>query len=303
MEGMLRITKLEAESESRLLVEGRETRDTVNELARLSDGCFASSATLALDLSGVTFVDLSGVPLLKTLRARGATLEGCSGYVTELLDRASGKEASREAADPLVEGLRRGDEEAFAALVRREGARLLATARRLLGSTQDAEDAVQEAFLQAHRAIDRFNGDSRLSTWLHRIVVNAALMKLRSRRRKPEQALDELLPQFDESGAWLSPVTGWDRSSYELLESAEIRAMVRRAIERLPDAYREVLILRDIEELDTEETAELLDASPNAIKVRLHRARQALRTLLEGSSPSKPPAPAFQITDETADRG
>jgi RNA polymerase sigma factor (sigma-70 family) len=90
---------------------------------------------------------------------------------------------------------------------------------------------------------------------------------------------------------------------YELLESAEIRAMVRRAIERLPDAYREVLILRDIEELDTEETAELLDASPNAIKVRLHRARQALRTLLEGSSPSKPPAPAFQITDETADRG
>jgi RNA polymerase sigma-70 factor (ECF subfamily) len=79
--------------------------------------------------------------------------------------------------------------------------------------------------------------------------------------------------------------------------------MVRRAIERLPDAYREVLILRDIEELDTEETAELLDASPNAIKVRLHRARQALRTLLEGSSPSKPPAPAFQITDETADRG
>ena len=107
-------------------------------------------------------------------------------------------------------------------------------------------------------------------------------MKLRSRRRKPEQALDELLPQFDESGAWLSPVTGWERSSDELLESAETRAMVRRAIDRLPDTYREVLILRDLEELDTEETAELLDASANAIKVRLHRARQALRTLLEG---------------------
>ena len=275
---MLRITKLE--SESRLLVEGRITHDTVAELARFSDGCFASSAALAVDLSGVTFVDLSGVPLLKTLRARGAMLEGCSGYVTELLDRASSKEASRESADPLVEGLRRGDEEAFAALVRREGARMLATARRLLGSTQDAEDAVQEAFLQAHRAIDRFNGEARLSTWLHRIVVNASLMKLRSRRRKPEQALDELLPQFDESGAWLSPVTGWERSSDELLESAETRAMVRRAIDRLPDTYREVLILRDLEELDTEETAELLDASANAIKVRLHRARQALRTLL-----------------------
>jgi RNA polymerase sigma-70 factor (ECF subfamily) len=279
---MLRITKLEAESESRLLVEGRITSDTVSELARFSDGCFASSATLALDLTGVTFVDLSGVPLLKTLRARGAKLEGCSGYVTELLDRASSKEAWRESADPLVEGVRRGHEEAFAALVRREGARMLATARRLLGSTQDAEDAVQEAFLQAYRAIDRFNGEARLSTWLHRIVVNASLMKLRSRRRKPEQALDELLPRFDESGAWLSPVKGWDRSSDELLQSAETRAMVRRAIDRLPDAYREVLILRDIEELDTEETAELLDASPNAIKVRLHRARQALRTHLEG---------------------
>src|SRR5438034_496285 len=109
---MLRITKLE--SESRLLVEGRITHDTVAELARFSDGCFASSAALAVDLSGVTFVDLSGVPLLN-------------------------KEASRESADPLVEGLRRGDEEAFAALVRREGARMLATARRLLGSTQDAE--------------------------------------------------------------------------------------------------------------------------------------------------------------------
>jgi RNA polymerase sigma-70 factor (ECF subfamily) len=107
-------------------------------------------------------------------------------------------------------------------------------------------------------------------------------MKLRSRRRKPEQAIDELLPQFDESGAWLAPVTGWDRSSDDLLEGAETRAMVRSAIDRLPDAYREVLILRDIEELDTEETAALLGASPNAIKVRLHRARQALRTLLAG---------------------
>ena len=279
-DGMLRIAKVDGESEPRLLVEGRITGDTVAELARFSDGCFASSATVALDLSGVTFVDLASVPVLKTLRARGAVLDGCSGYVTELLDRTPAKAAASDSADPIVEGLRRGDEAAFATLIR-EGARMLVTARRLLGNAQDAEDAVQEAFLQAHRASDRFNGDARISTWLHRIVVNAALMKLRSRRRKPEQALDELLPQFDASGSWLSPVTGWDQSSDELLESAETRAMVRRAIDRLPDAYREVLMLRDIEEFDTEETAELLDASPTAVKVRLHRARQALRTILE----------------------
>src|SRR5436309_5973842 len=133
--GMLRITKLEAEPpESRLLVEGRITSDTVAELVRFSDGCFASSATFALDLNGVTFVDLSSVPLLKTLRARGAVLEGCSGYATELLERSSSNEAPREDADPLVAGLRRGDEAAFATLVRREGARMLATSRRLLGN-------------------------------------------------------------------------------------------------------------------------------------------------------------------------
>ena len=107
---MLRITKLETEPKSRLLVEGRITRDTVAELARFSDGCFASSAALALDLSGVTFADLSSVALLKTLRRRGAVLEGCSGYLSERLDSTSSDEAPREDADPLLDGLRRGDE-------------------------------------------------------------------------------------------------------------------------------------------------------------------------------------------------
>ena len=181
-------------------------------------------------------------------------------------------------ADPR---LRSGDDEAFAALVRSEGSRMLATARRLLGNDHDAQDAVQEAFLQAHRGLDRFQGGARISTWLYRIVVNAALMKLRSRRRKPEQALEELLPRFDESGAWQERVRGLERSSDELFESAETRALVRRAIDRLFEAYREVLVLRDIEGFDTEETARLLDVSENAIKVRLYRARQALRALLE----------------------
>jgi RNA polymerase sigma-70 factor (ECF subfamily) len=184
--------------------------------------------------------------------------------------------------DPLVAALYRGGEDAFEALVRRESTRMLATARRLLGSDQDAQDAVQDAFLQVHRHVGEFQGESKVSTWLHRIVVNAALMKMRSRRRKAEHELDELLPQFDDAGSWLRPIAEWERPSEELLESAETRAIVRRTIDRLPDSYREVLKLRDIDELDTEETAQMLQVSVNAVKVRLHRARQALRGLLEG---------------------
>ncbi len=286
---MLRITRQSKPTETRLQIEGRITEDTLGEIARLGETTLASSV---LDLRGVTFVDQPSVRRLQEIRARGAVLDGCSPFVLELLERPriavrptaarSGIAAApAEIEDELLAGLRRGDEDAFAALVRREGGRMLATARRMLGCEQDAQDAVQEAFLQAHRAMSRFAGEARLSTWLHRIVVNAALMKLRTRRRKPEQALDDLLPRFDEHGEWLQPVTGWEHSSDEIVASAECRAIVRRAIERLPDAYREVLTLRDIEGFDTEETASMLETTTNAVKVRLHRARQALRTLLE----------------------
>ena len=278
---MLRITKLETETEPRLLLEGRITGDTATDLAKLSEAYFASSPTLALDLSGVSFADQPSAQLLNRLRTRGAVLEGCSGFLVELLRSASPKPKTDDPDDGLIAALRNGDEDAFASLVHREGGRMLATARRLLGNEHDAQDAVQDAFLQAHRAIDRFHGESRISTWLHRIVVNAALMKLRSRRRKPEQAIEDLLPEFDEAGDWIRPVSGWERSSHELVESAETRAMVRRAIERLPESYRQVLMLRDIEDFDTDETADLIGASVNAVKIRLHRARQALRTLLE----------------------
>jgi len=151
----------------------------------------------------------------------------------------------------------------------------------LLGSEQDTQDAVQDAFLQVHRHVGEFQGESRVSTWLHRIVVNAALMKLRSRRRKPEQELDDGSPQFDEAVSSLRPTAEWERPSEELLESAETRAMVRHSIDRLPAAYREVLKLRDLDELDTEETAGLLRVTTNVVKIRLHRARQALRSQLE----------------------
>jgi RNA polymerase sigma-70 factor (ECF subfamily) len=166
--------------------------------------------------------------------------------------------------------------------VRENGGRLLSIARRYLRDEEDARDAVQEAFLSAHRSIASFRGQSNISTWLHRIVVNAALMKLRRRRSAvDERSIDELLPRFLEDGhAAGGPFSRWDESAEKILAGKEIAKLVREAIDRLPDSYRTVLLLRDIEELSGEEAAEALGISRNAVKIRLHRARQALRTLL-----------------------
>jgi RNA polymerase sigma-70 factor (ECF subfamily) len=152
---------------------------------------------------------------------------------------------------------------------------------RFVKSEDDAADVVQEAYLSAFRAIDRFSGDARLSTWLHRIVVNAALMRLRSRRRRREESIDELLPRFDETGHFSDPPSNWGACAEDLLERKDARATVRAAIAKLPESYRTVLVLRDVEELDTEATAHALGVTANTVKVRLHRARQALRTLIE----------------------
>jgi RNA polymerase sigma-70 factor (ECF subfamily) len=188
----------------------------------------------------------------------------------------------------LVEQLRAGDEAAFEQLVRLHGGRLLAVAQRYLRNEDDARDAVQDAFLGAFRSIDRFREGARISTWLHRIVVNAALMKLRSRRRKPEESIDDLLPSFLPDGHQEQPAVRWREMPDAALERGEIRQRVRDAIDQLPDSYRIVLLLRDIEELDTEETAAALEMSANAVKTRLHRARQALRTLLDPQLRERP---------------
>lgn len=179
----------------------------------------------------------------------------------------------------LVSALRAGDPSAFETLVRLYGGRMLAVARRLLSNEEDARDVVQDAMLSAYRAIGRFEGHSRLSTWLHRITVNTALMKLRTRSRKPEESIEPLLPTFNERGHHTARVVSWEGAD-ELFEREESRALVRQAIDELPDTYRTVLLLRDIEEMDTEEVARLLGITPNAVKARLHRARQALGTLL-----------------------
>lgn len=180
----------------------------------------------------------------------------------------------------LVAQLRAGDEAAYEQVVRAYGGRLLAVARRILNSEEDARDVVQDAFMNAFKNLDRFEGNAKLSTWLHRIAVNAALMKLRTRKRKPEQSIDSLLPAFMDDGHHEERFQSWDEPVDKLMERAETRELVRKQIDALPDSYRTVLVLRDIEGLDTEETANVLGLSVNATKIRLHRARQALRTML-----------------------
>jgi RNA polymerase sigma-70 factor, ECF subfamily len=183
----------------------------------------------------------------------------------------------------LLDCLRSGHEHAYEELVRQFGGRLLTIARRYLRSEADAADAVQNAFLHAFKSIDNFKGDSQLSTWLHRIVVNCALMHLRAARRRGEMNrvdIDDVLPRFDATGNWIDNGI-LSAPAHLSVEASETRAIVRKCIDLLPDKYRTVLLLRDIDELNTEEAAQLLNLTPDAVKVRLHRARQALKALLE----------------------
>lgn len=178
----------------------------------------------------------------------------------------------------LVARLQAGDPDAYETVVRIHGGRLLSVARRFLPNNEDAQDAVQEAFIKAFRAIGTFEERAQLHTWLHRILVNTALMKIRSRKRRPEESIDDLLPTFQADGHQTTESRDWSDAIFERKETA---AMVRQAIAQLPDHYRVVLTLRDIEERDTMETAAALGTTTTVVKVRLHRARQALRTLLD----------------------
>ncbi len=181
----------------------------------------------------------------------------------------------------LLAGLRAGDPQAYESIVRRFGGRMLAVARRILVNEDDAHDAVQEAFIAALRGMSGFAGESRLSTWLHRITVNAALMRLRRASRRQERSIETLLPRFLDDGHQAEPAAEWQGSAEQMAQRAEVREQVRAGIEQLPEPYRVVLKLRDIEELTTDDTARLLAIAPGAAKVRLHRARQALRNLLD----------------------
>lgn len=198
-----------------------------------------------------------------------------------------GPESSDEA---LAARAAAGDSSAFESLVTRYQARAYRLAYRLVGVEGDAQDALQEAFLQVFRKLGSFRGEARFATWLYRIVTNAALMQRRSRSRRPTEPLDGYLPRFDESGQHAAtPAEIAAASCVE--ERLDRRALARRAragIDRLPESYRSAFVLRDLEELPTAEVAAVLGLEPAAVRQRVHRARLMLRGYLGDLAGVKP---------------
>ncbi|MFT5050267.1 MAG: RNA polymerase sigma-70 factor (ECF subfamily) [Chlamydiales bacterium] len=180
-----------------------------------------------------------------------------------------------------LEQLQAGDPAAFEALVRERGPRLRSVARRLLGNDVDTDEVLQEAFLAAFRGIGKFKGSSGLGTWLHRIVINTALMRLRSRTTSEEELPADLMPAFLEGGAFRNAQAAWQGGPHRDAVRAETGCVVRGCIDQLPDTARTAVVLRDLEGLSNEELGQQLGISANAAKIRVHRGRQALRSLLE----------------------
>lgn len=179
----------------------------------------------------------------------------------------------------LLDGLRRRDRFACTCLLKFYAPRLLRLAGQLMGDQDEAEDVLQEAFIRACDRIDNFRGESGLGTWLHRIVVNTALMRLRAKQPVLGEDIEAMIGGGSETG-WQSVSERSMEPSRELLGQELLDAM-NAAIERLPESLRTAFVLRDVEGMSTREAAEILDISESALKVRLHRARLALRADIE----------------------
>jgi RNA polymerase sigma-70 factor (ECF subfamily) len=178
----------------------------------------------------------------------------------------------------LVHACKRGDAVAFEQLVKRYDRRLLSIAQHVTHNREDAQDAVQEAFLKAFRKLTQFQENSQFSTWLIRITVNESLMKLRKQRSTREVSIDEDSQSDEDMGPF--ELADWAPSPEELYREAELRNILRNTLQELQPGLRVVFVLRDIEGLSNEQTAEVLELTPVAVKARLWRARLQLRERL-----------------------
>lgn len=158
---------------------------------------------------------------------------------------------------------------------------MLLLAEQILNDHSLAQDVVQEAFLNAFQGYSALEDQSKLKPWLKRIVVNTAITQLRQLNRRSEQHIDDFLPEFDENGCRIEESSAYLASTEEFVENEMLRASIQSEFSKLPDDYRIVLLLRDIEGYDTGEVAALLSISSSNVKTRLHRARSALKKLLE----------------------
>jgi len=181
----------------------------------------------------------------------------------------------------LVARARLRDEAALRLIMERHNRQLYRMARSVLGDDAEAEDVVQEAYLRAFTHLDGFRGEARLSTWLSRIALNEALERLRKRRPFVELAQIDKIDEQGEARVIYLPTARQDADPEAAAARAEIRRLIERAIDQLPDAFRIVFVLRDVEEMSVEATASHLGLRPETVKTRLHRARRLLRQSLD----------------------
>jgi RNA polymerase sigma-70 factor, ECF subfamily len=181
----------------------------------------------------------------------------------------------------LLEALRRYEATAAERLVSMFGDRAYRLAIRITRNPQDAEEAVQDAFCNVLRKIDTFRGDAALGSWIYRITANAAYHKCRSRsRRRHEISLDEILPTFHDDGSHADPIVDWSTELGDPAIRMELRRVLTSALEELPDHYRAVIVLHDVEALSMAEVAVSLGITVPTAKARAHRARLLLRQRL-----------------------
>jgi len=178
----------------------------------------------------------------------------------------------------LVERARAGDAQAFTTLVNRYERKIFRLAKHITQNDEDAEDVLQESFLKAYSNLDTFQGQSKFYTWLVRIAVNESLMKLRKRKSDRTVSLDE--PHETDEDTVTREIAVWDEDPEKKYSQEELREILSKAVDGLKPGFRTVFVLRDIEELSTEETAEALGISVPAVKSRLLRARLQLREKL-----------------------
>ena len=178
----------------------------------------------------------------------------------------------------IVAQARLGDAKAFSELLRRYEGKIFRLALHITQNREDAEDVLQEAFLKAYEHLDQFQGQSKFYTWIVRIAVNQALMKLRKRKTDRSVSLDETIDTGEDTVA--REIAAWDENPEQQYSREEINEILSSAIDGLAPIYRAVFVLRDVDELSTEETAEALDLSIPAVKSRLLRARLQLRDKL-----------------------
>jgi RNA polymerase sigma-70 factor (ECF subfamily) len=181
----------------------------------------------------------------------------------------------------LLKRAQQGDMVAFEALVSRHQQRVFAMTARMLRSDDDAAEVVQEAFLAAYKHLPEFRGESAFGSWVYRIAANYALMRLRHRKVTAQVEEPEGSPTFNERGSLVDEVADWSRDAEEQTLDAELRHAIDDASARLPEEYRQVFLLRDVEGLSYDEIARAVGDSVPAIKSRLHRARLALRAAID----------------------